>query len=158
MHLILTQSAVVLTRSAFVDAKTVEDETETALHFSAICWTWNIEEQLIESGTNVFAKTKTGSTPLHFAAMFRNVDAAKQLLDQEAHDEAMDENRQTPLHLATALYNRKDNPTRAAGFKEEVPIIETVVDVVDGQTAMLSWAQQLNTSSGLVKDGANWGP
>ena len=110
-HLLLTTIAAVLVvgcgeAKQAVPAPETKPEPATAkapdisIHRSAFDGNIGAVKQHLDAGTDVNAKSYSGSTPLHGAALFGHKEIAELLIDKGADVNARNEDGTTPLDVA----------------------------------------------------------
>jgi ankyrin repeat protein len=93
-------AAVLLTKGASIEAKTVENWT--SLHFAARRGNKVSVQLCLDKGADIFALTDKGQTALHKACQSGSVDVIELLLEHGSDIEAQDNRQRRPIHTAAA--------------------------------------------------------
>lgn len=89
-----------LQKGALADARTSDDDEETALHCAARFNHPEVMQILVKAGASVDMTDERGKTPLHDAAINGFLEAVDKLLDLGASVNVGDDDEASPLHLA----------------------------------------------------------
>jgi len=85
------------------EARVMNNEGMTPLHWAAHEGRANVIEELFHAGADLNAQDKDGMTPLHWASSKGRTEAVNLLLDLGAEINAADKRGETALHLAASL-------------------------------------------------------
>jgi ankyrin repeat protein len=90
----------------------------TALHFAAKYWNSQGCDMLIESGSDIDARSKTWDTPLHLACLHGNYNAAIILINAGANVQAKNHKGMKPIHMIASFVSTTDPNHFRADFFE----------------------------------------
>ncbi len=92
--------------------KATDDHGKTPLHSAALRCNPELNEFLLDQGSDLHAKNSWGSTPLMTAITAGAIEDAALFLRRGAHPNATDKKGRTPLHVAVKNLNPAEDEAR----------------------------------------------